>query len=248
MSYEYFSFLYDELMNEAPYDEWVAFLEKQKSKYHPHAKKMLDLACGTGEISLRLVEKGYDITGIDLSEEMLTVANQKASNKGHHIPFIMQDMAELEGLHDFDVVVIFCDSLNYLEKSEDVLATFQSVHRTLDENGLFLFDVHSPYKIENIYSNHTFSYNGDDISYIWNSFPGDQPLSIEHDLSFFVYDEETQKYDRYDELHKQRTFELDQYKSWLLESGFEVLSVIGDFQDEQISDTTERVFFVAKKI
>ena len=148
MSYEYFSFLYDELMNEAPYDEWIKFFEQQKNANLPHSKKIMDLACGTGEISLRLFEKGYDVTGIDLSEEMLSIASHKAATNGFTIPFIEQNMAALEGFQDYDVVVIFCDSLNYLQNDEDVLATFQSVYRALGDNGLFLFDVHTPYKME----------------------------------------------------------------------------------------------------
>lgn len=247
MSYKYFSSLYDELMDEAPYDQWLNFFEQQKNKYLPEAKKVMDLACGTGEVTLRLFERGYDVVGVDLSEEMLSVAQSKAFQKGLQISFYLQDMSQLDGLEGFDAVVIFCDSLNYLTSEEQVRNTFERVYGALREGGLFLFDVHSPYKMNCVFKNNTFAYNGDEISYIWNSFPREHKLSVEHELTFFVYDEETNQYDRYDELHKQRTFEPSQYKEWLEKVGFKTLAITGDFTDERVNDEHERIFFTLKK-
>jgi hypothetical protein len=101
--------------------------------------------------------------------------------------------------------------------------------------------------MENVYAGATFAYNGDDISYIWNSYAGEYPLSVEHELTFFVFDEQSGKYDRYDELHKQRTYPKSQYENWLKAAGFQILSITGDFTNEPVSETTERIFFTVKK-
>lgn len=247
MIYEKSACLYDALMEDAPYDRWLDFFLTQQKKWHPEAKTVLDLACGTGEITIRLQKKGFDVTGVDLSVDMLTVAQHKAMEAGFTIPFYEQDMSRLEGLGPFDIVVIFCDSLNYLETEEQFIATFERVYDVLNENGLLLFDVHSPYKIENGYIGKTFAYNGDDIAYIWNCFPGPYPDSVEHELTFFVYDEGTKQYERYDELHRERTFPVEQYEKWLTDCGFTIRSITGDFTDEGFTDRTERVFFTVQK-
>ena len=196
MSYEQFAYVYDELMKDAPYDKWLIQVTAKLEKYEVQGKRLLELACGTGEITVELAKHGFDISGVDLSDEMLLIAQEKAANLGLSIPFYQQNMAELEGLGQFDCVTIFCDSLNYLQSENDVVATFQKVYDHLNPSGLFLFDVHSIYKMENVFANHTFAVNDEEVSYIWNCFPGEEPYSVEHDLSFFVKDEKTGIYDR----------------------------------------------------
>ncbi|MEH7414060.1 class I SAM-dependent methyltransferase [Neobacillus drentensis] len=247
MSYEQFAYLYDELMKDAPYDQWVSFVQDILVKYDVEATSLLDLACGTGEISVRLANQGFEVTGIDLSEDMLSVAQAKAESLGVKIPFFQQDMANLEGQGQFDVVSIFCDSLNYLQTEEEVISTFSNVHQHLQDNGLFVFDVHSIYKMAEVFIKQTFALNEDEISYIWNSFPGDDPNSVEHELSFFVLDERIGKYDRIDELHYQRTYPINQYSNWLDAAGFQLLEISADFKHSEPTQASERIFFVAKK-
>jgi len=247
MTYQAFAYIYDRLMDEAPYEEWGNYFLRQIEKYHPNCKRVLDVACGTGTLTLLLKEKGFDLTGVDLSEDMLAVAYEKAMAKGLDIPFYKQNMTNLEGIGKYDAVIIFCDSVNYLTEEEDFRKTFLSVWDCLAEGGLFLFDVHSVYKIEEVFQNQTFAYNGDDISYIWNSFPGEHIHSVEHELSFFVLDEELGLYRRYDEEHKQRTFPVETYEKWLKDTGFTLLSIHGDFLEEGPNETCERIFFTARK-
>ena len=247
MSYEQFAYLYDELMKDVPYDKWVELVVNMAKKYGVSGKQLLDLGCGTGELSIRLSEKGYHVTGVDLSGDMLTVAQAKAEGKGLTMSFYQQNMAELEGLGQFDIVGIFCDSLNYLHSKTDVIATFQRVNEHLSGSGLFIFDVHSIYKMTEIFKDQTFAVNEEEISYIWHCFEGEKPLSIEHDLSFFVLDEKTDMYQRYDELHVQRTFPIDDYNTWLQETGFEVLDVIADFETIPPLEKSERIFFICRK-
>ncbi|QED48708.1 class I SAM-dependent DNA methyltransferase [Cytobacillus dafuensis] len=247
MSYGKFAYLYDELMKDVPYNKWVELVEKKTKKYNLNGNNLLDLACGTAELSVQLAEKSFNVVGVDLSEDMLTVAQSKAIEKGQDIKFYQQNMAELDGLGQFDIICIFCDSLNYLQSEKDVLDTFHSVHHHLAENGLFLFDVHSIYKIMQIFMNQTFAVNDDEISYIWHCYQGEFPNSVEHDLSFFVLDEESDLYERYNELHFQRTFPIDVYEGWLKKAGFELLEITSDFEDVPPQTHSERIFFTCRK-
>ncbi|MEW9049555.1 MAG: class I SAM-dependent methyltransferase [Neobacillus sp.] len=247
MSYQQFAYLYDELMQDAPYAEWVRLVKDKQKKFNIEGKSLLDLGCGTGELSVRLAKEGFSVTGIDLSSDMLAVAQAKAEAAGVKIPFYEQNMAEMEGLDSFDVIGIFCDSLNYLQSDEEVIHTFSKVFQHLKAGGVFIFDVHSIYKVNQIFINQTYAAADDHLSYIWSSFPGEQPNSVEHELSFFVLDEQTDQYDRFDELHYQRTYSVQQYTDWLTEAGFELLEVSADFMDIEPQGDSERIIFITRK-
>lgn len=247
MIYQGFAYIYDQLMKDAPYDKWVSFIMESILTYNRHAKSILDVGCGTGEIAIRLAIQQLNVTGVDLSEDMLAVAQSKLDEKKVNVLFLQQDMRELTGFSNpFDIVTICCDSLNYLESIEDVQATFHAVYHQLKDQGLLIFDVHSIYKIHTIFAGTTFADQDDDISFIWNSYLADEPNSVEHDMSFFVRRDEL--YERYDELHYQRTFTIDEYTLCLESASFEVIKVCSDFNfGENPTSTTERLFFIAKK-
>ncbi|MGG4168764.1 class I SAM-dependent methyltransferase [Rossellomorea vietnamensis] len=247
MSYERFAYVYDYLMQDVPYDGWLEYVNRQAERYSIQGKRLLDIACGTGELSLRLARDGYDVTGVDLSQDMLTIAQEKASAQDVHIQLFQQDMSRLDSLGEYDIITIFCDSLNYLEDESDVENTFKKVYDHLTQEGLFLFDVHSIYKMTQIFMNQTFTLTDDHVSYIWDCFPGEVPNSVEHELTFFVEDEETGQYERVEELHKQRTYPILMVKEWLETTGFDVLNINADFTEESPSDQSERIFFACKK-
>jgi SAM-dependent methyltransferase len=247
MSYERFAYLYDELMQDVPYENWVRFVKDKIEKYGVNGKSMLDLACGTGELSVRFAKEGFLVTGVDLSSDMLSVARAKSENKGLSIPLYQQDMSQLEGLGQFDVIGVFCDSLNYLPSGEAVIQTFSNIYHHLEKNGVFIFDVHSLHKMNHIFMDETFTLNEDHLSYIWDCFPGEYPNSVEHELSFFVLDEQSRKYDRFDELHYQRTFSIEQYSNWLKQVGFSILEINADFESKEPEEDSERIFFIANK-
>jgi SAM-dependent methyltransferase len=247
MSYERFAYLYDQLMQDVPYDEWVSIAEAYKEKHQVNGMKLLDLACGTGELSVRFAQKGFEVTGADLSTDMLSVAQSKAQALSLPIQFFQQDMTELDDLGEFDIIGIFCDSLNYLEDEQAVRKTFKGVHRLLKKGGLFLFDVHSLYKMDQIFADATFTWDEEEITYIWNSFKGDGVHSVEHELTFFVRDDLSGKYDRVDELHFQRTYPEESYVKWLMEAGFTGVEITGDYTLMPPEPTSERLFFAMKK-
>ena len=156
-------------------------------------------------------------------------------------------MSQLEGLGQFDMVGIFCDSLNYLQNEQEVISTFERVYEHTVQGGLFLIDVHSLYKMKELFAEQTYAFNGEEISYIWQCFAGEHPYSVEHELTFFELEKTSGLYRRYDELHFQRTFPIEQYADWLRKTGFEILSVTADFEDKTPDETSERIFLTARK-
>ncbi|MCM3716899.1 class I SAM-dependent DNA methyltransferase [Fictibacillus phosphorivorans] len=245
MSYQKFAYLYDELMADAPYSKWLSFIHNAVFAFRPNTKRLLDIGCGTGSMPILLAKEGYEVTGVDLSSDMLMVAKEKAENENIPLSLFQQDMRELEGLGTFDCVTILCDSLNYILTEEDVKQTFLSAWNHLEPEGLFIFDVHSIHKINEVFIESTFGSNDEEISYIWHCYQGEFENSVEHDLSFFIRNHH--HYERYDELHIQRTFSTDDYSRWLNECRFEVLSITADFEDQKPSEQSERILFIAQK-
>lgn len=135
MTYSNFAYIYDGLMKDAPYPLWVKYVQKMSDKYKKEIGSILDVACGTGSISIPLAKEGCRIIGVDLSEDMLAVAKSKAELAKVNVSFFQQDMRELQGFSQVDLVVIFCDSLNYLTQEEDVLQTFKHVYQNLKPGG-----------------------------------------------------------------------------------------------------------------
>ncbi|MDR4889016.1 class I SAM-dependent methyltransferase [Fredinandcohnia sp. QZ13] len=247
MSYGEFAYIYDELMRDVDYEQWVSFVKEKVTQLPKKSGlRVLDIGCGTGEIAIRLAQEGFEVVGVDLSEDMLTVANHKAMEAGVKVEFYQQNMLDISGFEPFDLIVIFCDSLNYLQTEIEVQKTFANTFQLLKEDGLFLFDVHSVYKIDSIFMNGPFVSVEDKVSFIWNCFSGENPHSVEHELSFFVKNEHNEDYTRFDEFHEQRTFPIETYRNWLGQTGFRVQDICADFT-ENVQETSERILITAKK-
>lgn len=214
--YSQFAHVYDAFMKDAPYDMWVSFTEEVCRKYHLSIEKIIDLGCGTGEISLRLAKKGYFVTGVDLSQEMLTIADQKSQVQDLHVNWIEQDLRTLEGISGFDLAISYCDVINYIAELDDLKKTFGNVYRGLRENGLFIFDVHDVEYVKDHLIDHTFSDVSDDMAYIWNCFGSHIPGEMFHELTFFQ--KQGHHYIRFDEDHYQRTYHPSFFMKFLRKS------------------------------
>lgn len=244
MTYHYFATIYDYLMSDLPYTEWVTYVQKIRDKSQHEGRRLLDLGCGTGTLSLLLSKAGFEVTGVDLSEEMLAIAHAKEGSES--IAYFQQNMTELELRQTFDVVVIFCDVLNYLRTEEEIGETLRRVHNHLTDGGLLMFDVHSVYKMEHLFNDQVYASSDEDVAYIWQCISGDEPLSVFHELSFFIKNKRA-SYTRFDEVHYQKTYSIDQYKQILKETGFELTDISGGFSFGAPTNTTERIFFSAVK-
>ncbi|MFB4211893.1 class I SAM-dependent methyltransferase [Shouchella sp. JSM 1781072] len=243
--YLQFANIYDDLMEHVDYDRWLTYMEKALKERGIRATTILDIGCGTGEFMMRMNQAGYTVAGLDLSEDMLTVAHQKLQSAGYPAQVFHEDMSQFSGLGRYDVITIFCDSLNYIKEEEAFKQVFLRCYDALNNGGLLLFDVHSPFKMSQ-FDQATYADDGDGVAYIWHSFTGDAPNSVEHELTFFI-EQENGLYERVEELHQERTFNEKTYTKWLEESGFKAIQVTSDFCDEPPHAKTERFFFSAIK-
>lgn len=242
MSYGKFASIYDSLMQDIPYEQYVEWIASWQT-----SGKLLDLACGTGTLAQLFAELGYEVTASDLSEEMLTMANQRFQVANLRIPTYQLSMDSLEGLHGFDAVTIAIDSLNYLKSGEQVQKTFNEVHKALNDGGMLFFDVHSTHKVDEVYMDSPFVLDDEEVSFIWHTEPGKANHSVVHDITFFVREQED-LYKRFEETHEQRTFPVSTYSTWLKAAGFVIESVTADFSDAEPSSESERIFFCARKV
>ncbi|WP_249871037.1 class I SAM-dependent DNA methyltransferase [Oceanobacillus saliphilus] len=247
MAYQKMAYLYDKLMLNAPYAEWITFTEAIIKASDNDIVKIADLGCGTGEIATRLAKSGYQMTGVDYSPDMLTYAEHKASEQNLSIQWLQQDLITLNGLTDYDAAISYCDVINYITDPEELKKTFRNIAASLKVGGLFIFDVHSLHHVEQNYINQTFADVTDDASYIWFCAEGEERGEMFHDLTFFSL--EGDKYVRFDEFHHQKTYSIEFYKKLLIESGFENLKLYADFslKENNIDEKSERIFFLGEK-
>lgn len=241
------AFLYDQLMKEAPYDQWLAFTQAMIRKSGKSIESIADLGCGTGEITIKLASEGYQLFGVDYSAEMLTYAEQKARTKNVQVNWLHQDLRELQGLTNLDAVISYCDVINYITSESELRNVFQRIARSLKVGGLLMFDIHSVDYVTNHLINHSFTEVRDDMAYIWECIEGENHGEMFHDLTFFIREDE--KYHRMNEYHHQYTYPIEVYKSILTEAGFENPVLYSDFsiENEKRSKKAERIFFVTEK-
>lgn len=246
-SYNHFAYIYDDLMQHAPYDEWVDFTRHFIKEKTPRVQSIIDLGCGTGEISIRLAALGYDVIGVDYSEQMLACASEKAIKKKLPINWINQDITQLSGFNSIDLFISYCDVINYVTNVEDVKSVFKRVHESLSANGMFIFDIHSLSYAESHLMNGTFTDVTDEIVYIWDCEKGDEQGEMYHHLTFFK--EDGDKYIRFDETHHQQTYDILIYEQLLKSSGFNKIQFYNDFKPENefSAKKSERIFIVAEK-
>lgn len=244
-SYERFAEVYDELMQDIPYDKYVEWIKKHApSSQYP---KLLDVGCGTGTLSLLFHKAGYMVSGVDLSEEMLSIANNRMKSAGVDIPFYAMSMDELEGFSNLDVVVIPIDSINYLYDEKAVVETLRRIFDVLCNGGQLFFDVHSLFKMDSIFLEGPFTYDDGNITYIWYTEQGEFEHSVYHQLTFFVKDESSCLFERFEEEHFQRTFSVETYVKWLKDVGFSEVVISSDWSDQYPTDESERIFIQAIK-
>ncbi|HIY58248.1 MAG TPA: class I SAM-dependent methyltransferase [Candidatus Tetragenococcus pullicola] len=242
MSYETFAFVYDEVMDASLYQRWLDF-----SFRHLNGKKqILELACGTGALAVEFAKKGLDVTALDLSEEMLMVATQRATQAAVNVQFVEGDMLDLTNIGSYEAVTCFSDSICYMEDEMAVQQVFDGVYQLLKEDGIFIFDVHSLYQIDEVFPDYSYHYQTDEFAFLWESYLGKNPHSIEHFLTFFV-EEDEDLFSRVDELHQERTYTIAAYLTMLENAGFSKIESYADFMDTKPNEKSRRWFFVCKK-
>ena len=244
-SYMDFAKVYDMFMDNVPYDEWTKYLSELLNVYGVNEGLVLDLGCGTGNVTTRLCDRGYDMIGVDYSEEMLEIANEKRIQSGQNILYLNQDMREFELYGTVRAVVSICDSMNYITEEDDLLEVFRLVNNYLDIGGVFIFDMNTRYKYSQI-GDSTIAENREEGSFIWeNTFYEEEDIN-EYDLTLFIKDQD-EKYDKYVENHIQRAYSLENVKKLIIESGMEFVCAYDAFTKNPVRDDSERMYIVARE-
>ena len=247
MNYQTFAKLYDDLFDEAAYADWFQYATKFiKNK----DGKLLELAGGAGRLAIQLKQAGYDdISVLDLSTEMLALAAQHAQEAELDLPLIEGDMREWSDFDErFATITSFADSFNYLANEDETLMAFKQVAEHLEDGGQFLFDVISPWQTDVYYPGYMYNWHDDETAFMWSSYGvEEQPHTVEHELTFFVYNEDINGFQQLQEVHTERTYSLDTYKRLLTEAGFTNIEVTADFGRAEVTDGSPRWFFNATK-
>jgi SAM-dependent methyltransferase len=256
VAYAQFAYQYDRLMSDMPYPSWLSFLRQCWDHYNVNPHTLVDLGCGTGSLSLPLAQSGIQVTGIDISTDMLAVAHDKSEDlrrlsrfvKGGSVQWIEQDMREWALPNTVDCVISFCDCLNYLTEEEDVQQALERTFAGLTSGGLFIFDVHAPRQLVGYAESQPFIMDEPDIAYIWTCEYDEARMEIEHHLSIFDRQsvKGTELYRRIEETHIQRAYTQHWIEAQLKACGFELLSVSADFTFDSPVEQSERLFFVAR--
>lgn len=235
--------VYDKLNKEIDYSHWADFLEKCFERYlAARPELVLDLACGTGRMTRELASRGYDMIGVDGSADML---GEAYSQGGEGILYLLQDMREFELYGTVGATVCCLDSLNYLLDSKDLKKTFSLVHNYSDPDALFIFDMNTPYKFENVYSDNAYILEDESVFCGWQNFYDRETKICDFYLSVFEEDEDG-AYIRSDEHQRERCYTLEEVKETLSECGFELIGVFGDLEFGEPSEDCERWYFVTR--
>lgn len=244
-NYGQFANIYDKLMDDFDYSNWAEYIIEILKRNEVKTNKILELACGTGNLTEELLKRNYKVDAFDLSNDMLIQAQQKLS-KFKNLRLFQMDMTNFKLSSTYDVVISICDSLNYILKAEDLEKVFSNVYNHLNPGGIFIFDINSEYKIQTVLGNNIFIEDRDDVFYTWdNAFDPTSKIG-EYHLTFFTSTDGA-KYDRFDEVHKQRAYSVEEIHSTLERVGFKNIVYTNAFGFEKIGETEERINFVSIK-
>ncbi len=245
-AYRSFSEVYDVLTQDVAYQKRCDYVELLMQKFL--AKKpelVVDLACGTGTVAVELAKRGYDMTGIDASQEMLGVAVRKAKAEQLDILFLNQTMQEFELYGTVDVILCLLDSVNYLLDKEELEQCLHWVQNYLNPGGLFIFDINTKYKLETLLPGNIFTDEVEGAYYTWeNAYDKEEKICM-FDLNFFV--EENGLYKRFEEVHYEKAYTRGEIKSALRGAGLKLLGEYDDLTLDAPRRQSEKIFFVAQK-
>ena len=245
-AYNSFAWVYDTFMDNIPYDQWTEYLTGLLREYGISEGLLLDMGCGTGNVTERLAACGYDMIGIDNSEEMLMEARNKVAESGADILYLLQDMRSFELYGTVAAVVSICDSMNYILEKSDLKEVFRLVNNYLDPGGIFIFDFNTPYKYQYIMGDQVIAENRDECSFIWeNGFDEDAQVNI-YDLTIFIQ-EEGDLFRRYQETHYQKAWSANDFIQAAEQAGMKVLAVYDAFTHDAPRADSERLYMIVQE-
>ena len=246
-AYSSFAAVYDTFMDNIPYGEWAEYLISLLKEYEVEDGLILDMGCGTGSMTELLAEAGYDMIGIDNSEEMLEIAMEKRAESGFDILYLLQDMREFELYGTVKAIVSICDSVNYITEEEELEEVFRLVNNYLDPKGVFIFDFNTVYKYQEIMGDQTIAEDREDCSFIWNNYYYEDEQINEYELSLFIREEDSDLYRKYQETHFQKAYDLETIQRLIEKSGLEYITAYDAFTKSVPTETSERIYVIARE-
>lgn len=245
-AYDSLAFSYDALTYDIPYEDILTFWETLLRRNQLRPRSVLDLACGTGSLSVLLAEKGYRVLGADISEQMLTVASEKAMAMEENAPyFICQPMQRLRLPEPVDAVICCLDSINYLTKPEDCRKTFRRVYEALQPGGLFVFDINTPQKLRGL-DGQVFLDESEDTYCVWRAEFDERKNTCFYGMDIFRQ-QASGLWERTQEEHLEYAYEPAELEDWLREAGFTAVRQYGDRKLRKPAAGEQRIYFSARK-
>lgn len=245
MIYQTFARLYDGLFDDDMYQAWADFVQT----IVPQPTAILDVAGGAGRLAVLLAQRGYEMTGLDLSPEMLSLAVEHREAAQVDLMLVEGNMLALGDLPKYPVITCFADSLCYLDNFAEFQQALSEIYAHLEEGGHFIFDMMSPYQMDQVYPGYMFNYQDEDHqrAFMWQSFADDDvDHGVIHDLTFFVQSNNGQ-YDRISEMHFQRSYPREWVLKTLEKLGYQKIQVRADFGKAAVDEHTTRWFFICQK-
>lgn len=236
---------YDDLQDN-DYNAFVSYYQSVFKRFGLEPKLILDMGCGTGNITVPMAEKGYDMIGLDCSEEMLEIAAEKARTAGHDILFLQQDMTDFELYGTVDAMVCALDGINYLAGDGQVSDMLRLLHYYLNPGGIFIFDINTEYKFKNILDNNSFVYDEDNVYCVWNNEYDSDDKICYFDLNFFLKNPDG-SYCRRDEYQEERMYTVGELKNYIRDCGLDCLGVYDNLSFEPPRGDSQRLFFVVQR-
>ena len=243
-AYTEFATVYDTFMDNVPYEAWKKYLVDILKAEGIKDGLLLELGCGTGRMTRLLAAEGYDMIGVDNSEEMLSVAREYTM-ENTEILYLLQDMREFELYGTIRAVVSVCDSMNYILEEADLREVFSRVHEYLEEDGVFIFDLNTVYKYRDLLGETTIAENREEGSFIWENYFDEESAVNEYDLTLYIR-EDGESYRRFEEVHYQRAYDLKTIDRLLADAGMELTAAYDAFTKEPVRDDSERIYVVAR--
>lgn len=245
-SYSVLARRYDALMSDINYAGYADFYENTINEYAPSApKKLVDLGCGTGSITVLMAKRGFEVCGIDLSFEMLAAAQKKASDGHLKIIFAEQDMRYLDCGGGYGAAVCSFDGMNYLTDAGAFAECASRVYSSLVPGGMFIFDLNTKYKYEHIISGNSFVYELDDMMLVWQNYYKKSSGVCDYYLTFF--EKEGKSWRRTDEYQSQRCFSERSVRKTLGEAGFDIIKTVSDINGSPVTGSSERIFYICRR-
>ncbi|WP_312425628.1 class I SAM-dependent DNA methyltransferase [Lacrimispora sp.] len=245
-AYTSFAEVYDRFMDNIPYKDWCEYVTGLLNEYGIRDGLILDLGCGTGSLTELLADRGYDMIGVDNSDDMLQIAMEKREKSGKDILYLMQDMRGFELYGTVRAVLSICDCMNYILEYEELAEVFKLVNNYLDPGGIFIFDLNTIYKYETLMGDSTIAEDREECSFIWDNYYDKETRINEYDLSLFIRQEED-LYRKYTENHYQRAYSLEEVKTAIKEAGMDFVAAFDAFTKDPAKDTSERIYIIARE-